>query len=79
MAANALQVIAIELLCACQGLDFRKPLRSSKGLQQVHAALRRQVPFAEHDRLLADDIAAAAQIVRAPVVQALVSDAYPSA
>ncbi len=78
MVANALQIIAIELLCACQGLDFRKPLRSSKGLQQVHGALRKHVPFAEHDRLLADDIAAAAGIVRDPVLQNLVSPLYPS-
>lgn len=78
MTGNAFNVIAIELLCACQGIDFRKPLRTSKGLQLVHTSLRREVPFAEHDRLVADDISATARIVRDPAVQALVSSIYPS-
>jgi histidine ammonia-lyase len=78
MAGNALQVIAIELLCACQGLDFRKPLRTSASLQGVHGALRKLVPFAEQDRLIATDIEAAAATVRGDAVQSIVRAIYPS-
>ena len=75
MAGNTLQIIAIELLCACQALDFRRPLRTSPSLQKAYTALRHHVPFAEHDRLLATDIEAAARIVRGSTVQDLVNSA----
>jgi histidine ammonia-lyase len=71
MVGNTLQIVAIELLSACQGLDFRRPLRTSAHLERVHAAMRQRVPFATEDRLVADDIAAAAEVLRAPAVQDL--------
>ena len=78
MTANTLNVIAIEFLAACQGVDFRKPLKTSASLQQAHSALRVQVPFADADRLLAEDIEAAARVVRLPAVQSLASPLLPS-
>ena len=78
MMPNVLNIIAIEFLAACQGIDFRKPLRTSPLLQQAHAALRTQVPFADHDRLLADDIEAAALAVRMPAIQSLAASLLPS-
>jgi histidine ammonia-lyase len=71
MVGNTLQIIAIELLCACQGLDFHKPHLTSPLLQQAHAAMRARVPFATEDRLVATDIAAAAEVVRTAAVQDL--------
>ena len=41
---NVEQVLAIELLCAAQGLDYRKPLKPGKQIQQVLAAIRKIVP-----------------------------------
>jgi histidine ammonia-lyase len=78
MAANTLNVIAIEFLCGCQGIDFRKPLKTSPLLQQAHDALRAQVPFAAVDRLLAEDIDVAARVVRLPAVQSLADHLLPS-
>jgi histidine ammonia-lyase len=78
MSNNTLNVIAIEFLAACQGIDFRKPLKTSPLLQQAHDALRAVVPFATSDRLLADDIEAAARVVRLPAVQSLASLLSPS-
>ena len=78
MAGNGLNIAAIELLTACQGLDFHRPKRSSPPLERAHAALRERVPFAEQDRLLADDIAAAAQVVREDAVQEAVRSVLPS-
>lgn len=78
MNANTLNVIAIEFLAACQGIDFRRPLQTSPALQQAQHALRASVPFATADRLLADDIAAAAQTVRLASVQSLAAKVLPS-
>ncbi len=78
MSSNLLSVIAIELLVACQGIDFRQPLRTSAPLRAAHAALRSLVPFATQDRLLAQDIESAAQAVRMPAVRSLARDLLPS-
>jgi histidine ammonia-lyase len=78
MTENLLQIIAIELLAACQGIDFRKPLQTSAALLQAHTALRTRVPFATQDRLLAEDIAATAEVVRSPAVQGLAEHLLPS-
>jgi histidine ammonia-lyase len=64
MAENATNIVAIELLAAAQGCDFHLPLKSSVPLERVRARLRERVPRLDHDRYLAPDIAAAADIVR---------------
>jgi len=69
MTPNLLNIIAIELLAAAQGIDFRKPLLTSAPLREAHAALRMLVPFATEDRLLALDIQSAAEAVRLPAIQ----------
>jgi histidine ammonia-lyase len=78
MTSNLLQIIAIEFLAACQGIDLRKPLRTSAALQGAHDALRARIPFATEDRLLAEDIESAAQVIRAPEIQALADFLLPS-
>jgi len=54
---HARQVLAIELLCACQALDLRAPLAPGKGVAAAHAAVRSAVPFMREDRFLAPDLA----------------------
>lgn len=49
-------ILAIELLTACQAIEFRRPLRSSALLEFAHDYVRRYVSFAEEDRIFADDI-----------------------
>jgi histidine ammonia-lyase len=78
MTNNLLNIVAIEFLAACQGIDFRKPLQTSGSLQQAHAALRARIPFATQDRLLAEDIEATAEVIRTPTVQELASFLLPS-
>ena len=51
-------VLAIELLCAAQGMDLRRPLRTTKPLEAVHAVIRARVPAMMVDRPLSPDIAA---------------------
>lgn len=56
-------VLAIELLCAAQGLDLRRPLRSTPVLERVHAAIRAVVPAMMSDRPLSPDIAAVRRLI----------------
>lgn len=56
MADNTAGVLAIELLAACQGLDFRAPLKSSPLLERAKATVRAAVPFYDQDRYFAPDI-----------------------
>ncbi len=70
MAENATNVVAIELIAAAQGCDFHAPMRSSAPLERVRAHLRERVPPLDHDRYLAPDIAAAADLVRSGALAA---------
>lgn len=62
---NAEQVLAIELMCAAQGLDFRKPLKPGRELQRACAVIRSVVAHLDQDRVLATDIESLAGAVRA--------------
>ena len=66
MADNTRSIVAIELLAAAQGIDFRRPLRSSGKLEAAHAILREQVAFYDHDRHFAPDIEAARDVLEDP-------------
>jgi len=61
---QAQQVIAIELMCAAQMLEFRKPLKPGMGVQQAFELVRSYVAKLEHDRVLAPDIALLAKAVK---------------
>src|SRR5215813_12961359 len=63
MADNTAGIVAIELLAAAQGVDLRKPLKTSPKLQQAMDQLRRRVRFRRDDREMAPDIAAAKALV----------------
>ncbi len=53
---NLEYILAIELLNACQAIEFRRPLKSSEILESAHEYVRQFVSFAEEDRIFADDI-----------------------
>ncbi|MCB1806429.1 MAG: histidine ammonia-lyase [Candidatus Competibacteraceae bacterium] len=63
MNANTQGVIAIELLAAAQGIDCRRPLRSTAIIEQAHALIRRGVATLEQDRFFAPDIAYARSVI----------------
>lgn len=62
--ANTARVLAVELLAACEALDFRRPLRSSEALDAVHARVRQSVPTHGQDRVLGPEIEALAALLR---------------
>jgi histidine ammonia-lyase len=53
---NLEYILAIELLAACQAIEFRRPLKSSVILEFAHEYVRKFVSFAEEDRIFASDI-----------------------
>lgn len=55
---NTAGVIAVELLSAAQGIDFRAPLKTSPRLQKAYDAIREKVPYYEKDRHFGPDIEA---------------------
>ena len=62
---HAERIVGIELMCAAQGLEFRRPLKSGREVDRVYDAVRSVVPRLEQDRVLATDIDALASAVRA--------------
>jgi histidine ammonia-lyase len=61
----ARSVIAIELLCAAEGLEYQRPLMSGAGVESAHALLRGRVPRLTNDRPPAPDILVIAELIRA--------------
>jgi histidine ammonia-lyase len=61
---NAAQVIAIELVCAVQGLEFHRPLRSTPVLERSAARVRERVARLEEDRSLAAELTGLAAALR---------------
>lgn len=61
--SNVESVLAIELLCAAQGIDLLRPLSTSVALENVIAEIRKRVPSAESDRILYKDMEAVRRLV----------------
>ena len=63
MNANLARIVAIEMMAAIEGIDFRRPLKSSPILEQAHALVRKVAHPRPEDRGFSDEIeAVAAQI-----------------
>lgn len=60
---NLERILAIELLCAAQAFDFRKPLKSSEFLDKAHELIRKHVDFAKEDRIFSKDVEKAHQVI----------------
>ena len=56
MLDNVADIIAIELLCAAQGIEFRRPQKSSPALEEAMSAIREISPAYTEDRSLSSDI-----------------------
>jgi histidine ammonia-lyase len=56
-------VLAIELLCAAQGVDLRRPLTTTLPLEAIHAAIRARVPAMPVDRPIAPDVVAVRALI----------------
>jgi histidine ammonia-lyase len=56
MVDNTNTILAIELLAAAQGIDFRDPLQTSPLLRSIHQEIRRWIPVYDHDRAFHPEI-----------------------
>lgn len=71
IAQNIRDIVAIELLEAAQGLDYRRPLKAAAVVEQVHALVREQVSYYDQDRFFAPDITAVGTLIEQGQVAAL--------
>jgi histidine ammonia-lyase len=75
---NVEKVIAIELVCAAQALEFRRPLKTTAPLEAVFALLRTKVPFWQKDEYAAPAIEEARQLVTTGEVLRVVQELLPA-
>jgi histidine ammonia-lyase len=71
---NVRHVLAIELMCAMQGIDFRRPLTSSAPVERAYALVRDIVPTLDRDRVLSGDISAIANQIERGAFSSIVTD-----
>jgi histidine ammonia-lyase len=69
---NTQGIIAIELLAAADGLEFRRPLTSSKALETAHSWIRSRISRRVADREFGSDIENARELIRKGVFAQLV-------
>ncbi|MUK43469.1 histidine ammonia-lyase [Aliivibrio fischeri] len=74
MAENTRGILAVELLAAAQGLDFRAPNKSSNRIEKAKELLRERVDFYDKDRYFAPDIAKANSLLKKAVYNHLMPD-----
>lgn len=77
MNKNLNTILGVELLCAAQGIEFRRPLVTSKPLQDVMAVVRKLVPAMIQDRYMAPDLVTASDLIaNGDVLSGLTFPAY---
>lgn len=62
--SNLEKILAVELTCAAQAFDYRRPLKSSVILEACHNFIRTKINHAEEDRVFSDDIQTAQEIIQ---------------
>jgi histidine ammonia-lyase len=72
MNANLARIVGIELLASAEGIDFRRPLKSSQILEEAHRLIRSRAASREEDREFATDIEAVAGLVERGDLQSFV-------
>jgi histidine ammonia-lyase len=73
MNANLTRIIAIELMAAAEGIDFRRPLKSSSLIEETHRTIRSKASRRDADREFASDIEAVANLIETSTFTPFVS------
>ena len=60
---NVARILAIELMCACQALEFQGPEKLAPGTRRIYDLVRQVLPSLEEDRWLHPDIEAVTELV----------------
>ena len=61
---NLENILAVELMFAAQGLEFRRPATCSKYVENAYNVIRTKVEKLEDDRLIGEDMLAIAELIR---------------
>jgi len=69
---NLENILAIEMLCAAQAIDFRRPLKSSVVIETVHKFIRERVPHISNDTILSDLIKTCKNIIQSKTILELI-------
>jgi histidine ammonia-lyase len=70
---NTRRVLAVEMLCAAQAFEYRKPLRPAPGTAAVVSLIREHVPPLAEDRPLSDEIETVSQLIGSGEIETVVS------
>ncbi|HHP7242793.1 MAG TPA: histidine ammonia-lyase [Cyclobacteriaceae bacterium] len=60
---NLENILAVEMICAAQAFDYRKPMKSGIILEACHDLIRSRIDHAEEDRVFAEDMNKAREII----------------
>jgi histidine ammonia-lyase len=71
---NVQTVIALELITACQGVDFHRPMKCGEGTEAAYQFVRHHIAHLEEDRILYDEIQTALKLVKNGSVVRAVED-----
>ena len=72
--SNTEQILGIELMCAAQAMDYHRPLKSGKKMEEVHAMVREHVPHIEKDQIMTDYMDATKALVKSGELTRAIDD-----
>jgi len=75
---NLVKILAVELVCAAQAYDFRKPLKSGLTVEAVHQHIWKSIPHADKDRIFSCDIVKAVELIESRQLTEIVRQLNPS-
>ena len=75
--SNVERIIAIELMCTCQGIDLLRPLKSTILLEKVHSLVRVHVKKLENDRYMMPDMDKIVQLLKSDQIWQSVKNGIP--
>jgi histidine ammonia-lyase len=75
---NVARIVALELLCGCRALEFRRPLTAGQGSERLYGAVRRLVAAPEGDRPLAEPCEVLSRWVRSAEPERLTEEVLQS-
>lgn len=73
---NTGYILAIELLCACQAIDLKRPLKTSMPLEKVHQFVRQHIPRLVNDRVMYPEIESVRELLKAGKIIELVESCF---
>lgn len=63
---NTENILAIEFLCACQGIDFLRPMKCGKGTEEAYKRIRKLIPHISDDVMINQLIQKIKDIIYSP-------------